>query len=330
MSKLTAESFWVKKRNASFIKKHSLSIPQKKQALIKTIYSGISYGTEKIVYTGKVPKSQRSLMKCPFQEGEFGGFVKYGYMSIGKVIEGSRVYKDKYVYTLFPHQTQYVLDENELAIIPNSVPIKRCLLTANMETAINAMWDTLPSCGDKILIIGAGIVGLLMAYILKAIPGIEILLIDKDNRKRKMAKLFNIKFDQKIPASYQANIIYECSGNASVINELSRHIQDETTICILSWYGDNITKVRFGEEFLSKRAKIIFSQVSKVSHNRSKYWKNSDRKKLAISLLNDDKLDNLIEKNMINFYDLPKFFSNISKHKNFYCKVIDYGVKKNV
>ena len=90
------------------------------------------------------------------------------------------------------------------------------------------------------------------SYLPYAIPGIEILLIDKDNRKRKMAKLFNIKFDQKIPASYQANIIYECSGNASVINELSRHIQDETTICILSWYGDNITKVRFGEEFLSK------------------------------------------------------------------------------
>ena len=330
MSKLTAESFWVKKRNASFIKQHSLSIPQKNQALIKTIYSGISYGTEKIVYTGSVPKSQRKLMKCPFQEGEFGGIVKYGYMSIGKVIEGSKAYKNKYVYTLFPHQTQYVIDEKDLVVIPSSVPIKRCLLTANMETAINAMWDTLPSCGDKILIIGGGIVGLLMAYILKTIPGIEILLIDEDNQKSKMAKLFNIKFSQKIPESYQANIIYECSGNASVISKLSPHIKDEATICILSWYGDNITKVKFGEEFLSKRAKIIFSQVSKVSHNRSKYWENSDRKKLAISLLDDEKLDYLIEKNMIRFHDLPKFFLNISKHKTFYCKVVDYGAKKNV
>ena len=330
MSKLTAESFWIKKRNASFIKKHSLSIPQNNQALIKTIYSGISYGTEKIVYTGSVPKSQKNLMKCPFQEGEFGGTIKYGYMNVGKVIQGSRCYVNKYVYTLFPHQTQYILDEKDLVIIPDSIPIKRCLLTANMETAINAMWDTLPSCGDKILIIGSGIVGLLMAYILRTIPGVEILLIDQDNKKKKIANLFNITFKEKIPKSYKANIIYECSGNSSVINSLSSHIMEEALICILSWYGNNISKVNFGEEFLSKRAKIIFSQVSKVSHNRSKYWDNAARKKLAISLLNDDKLDSLIEKDMINFRDLPKFFSNVSKHKNFYCKVVNYGVKINV
>ncbi len=330
MSKISAESFWIKKRNASFIKKHSLSIPQKNQALIKTIYSGISYGTEKVVYSGRVPKSQRDLMKCPFQEGEFGATIKYGYMNVGKVLEGSKFYKNKYVYTLYPHQTQFILDEKDLAVIPSTIPIKRCLLTANMETAINAMWDTLPSCGDKVLIIGAGIVGLLMAYVLKTIPGIEIVLVDQDNKKKRLAKLFNIKFNQNIPKSYKANIIFECSGNSSVISLLSPHLKDEATICILSWYGNNISRVKFGEEFLSRRAKIIFSQVSKVSHNRSKYWDNTDRKKLAISLLKDDKLDFLIERNMISFKDLPKFFSNMSENKNFYCKVVDYGVDKNV
>ena len=330
MPKLTAESFWIRKKNASFIKKHSLSIPQKNHALIKTIYSGISYGTEKIVYTGSVPKSQKNLMRCPFQEGDFGGNVKYGYMNIGEVIQGSSTYKKKYVYTLFPHQTQYVLDEKELTIIPTHIPIKRCLLTANMETAINAMWDTLPSCGDKILIIGAGIVGLLMSYILKSIPGVEILLIDRDPKKSKMAKKFNIEFRQQVPATYKANIIYECSGDSSVISELSPHLEEEATICILSWYGSSVSKVKFGEEFLSKRAKIFFSQVSKVSHNRSKYWNNIERKRLAISLLDDDKLDYLIEKDMINFHSLPKFFLNIESKKNIYCKVVDYRGDKNV
>lgn len=330
MKKLVAESFWVKKQNTSFIKKHSLSIPQKNQALIKTVYSGISYGTEKIVYTGSVPKNQRALMKCPFQEGEFGSNVKYGYINVGKVIEGSNAFKNKYVYTLFPHQTIYTMDEADLTLIPSSIPLKRCLLTANMETAINAMWDTLPSCGDKVLIIGAGIIGILMAYLLKQIPGIEILLVDQDKKKSKIAKLFGVKFSQKLPDPYKANIIYECSGNSSVMNELSAKLMEETTICILSWYGNATSSVQFGTEFLSKRAKIIFSQVSKVSHNRSKYWDNAARKKLAISLLNDDKLDSLIEKDMINFRDLPKFFSNVSKHKNFYCKVVNYGVKINV
>ena len=330
MKKLVAESFWIKKQNTSFIKKHPLSIPQKSQALIKTIYSGISYGTEKIVYTGSVPKNQRTLMKCPFQEGEFGANVKYGYINVGKVIEGSTAFKNKYVYTLFPHQTLYTIDESDLIIIPDSIPLKRCLLTANMETAINAMWDTLPTCGDKVLIIGAGIVGLLTAYLLKKIPGVEILLVDQDNKKSKTAKKFGIEFSQKIPNSYKANIIYECSGNSSVINKLSTNLMEETTICILSWYGNDTSNVKFGTEFLSKRAKIIFSQVSKVSHNRSKYWDNNDRKKLALSLLDNDKLDLLIEKKMVNFYDLPIFFSEIKNNENFYCKVVDYGVKKNV
>jgi threonine dehydrogenase-like Zn-dependent dehydrogenase len=269
-------------------------------------------------------------MKCPFQEGEFGANVKYGYINVGKVIEGSKAFKNKYVYTLFPHQTLYTMDESDLTIIPDSIPLKRCLLTANMETAINGMWDTLPTCGDKVLIIGAGIVGLLTAYLLKKIPGVEILLIDQDNKKSKTAKKFGIEFSQKISDSYKANIIYECSGNPSVINELSTKLMEETIICILSWYGNATSNVKFGTEFLSKRSKIIFSQVSKVSHNRSKYWNNNDRKKLALSLLDNDKLDLLIEKKMVNFYDLPIFFSEIKNNKNFYCKVVDYGVKKNV
>ena len=154
------------------------------------------------------------------------------------------------------------MDEKDLAVIPSTIPIKRCLLTANMETAINAMWDTLPSCGDKVLIIGAGIVGLLMAYVLKTIPGIEIVLVDQDNKKKRLAKLFNIKFNQNIPKSYKANIIFECSGNSSVISLLSPHLKDEATICILSWYGNNISRVKFGEEFLSRRAKICLLYTS--------------------------------------------------------------------
>ena len=266
-------------------------------------------------------------MRCPYQMGDFGSDVKYGYINVGKVIKGSPKYNNKYVYTLFPHQTVYVLNEADLILIPKSIPLQRCLLTANMETAINGMWDTLPSCGDKVLIIGAGIVGFLMAYVLKSIIGIEVLLVDIEKSKKQLAEKFNFNFKTSIPKAYQANIIYECSGNPSMINTLSSHIKDEATICVLSWYGNSISKINFGKEFLSKRVKFIFSQVSKVSHNRSKYWNNYSRRELAIKLLNDNKLDYLIEKDYINFYDLPKFFSGIDKHKKFYCKVVNY--KKN-
>ena len=327
MKTFETESFWINKKNNSCIKKHIIDAPGKSEALIETIYSGISYGTEKIVYTGDVPKSQRELMRCPYQMGDFGSDVKYGYINVGKVIKGSPKYNNKYVYTLFPHQTVYVLNEADLILIPKSIPLQRCLLTANMETAINGMWDTLPSCGDKVLIIGAGIVGFLMAYVLKSIIGIEVLLVDIEKSKKQLAEKFNFNFKTSIPKAYQANIIYECSGNPSMINTLSSHIKDEATICVLSWYGNSISKINFGKEFLSKRVKFIFSQVSKVSHNRSKYWNNYSRRELAIKLLNDNKLDYLIEKDYINFYDLPKFFSGIDKHKKFYCKVVSY--KKN-
>lgn len=324
MKTFETESFWINKKNNSCIKKHIIDAPGKSEALIETIYSGISYGTEKIVYTGDVPKSQRELMRCPYQMGDFGSDVKYGYINVGKVIKGSPKYNNKYVYTLFPHQTVYVLNEADLILIPKSIPLQRCLLTANMETAINGMWDVLPSCGDKVLIIGAGIVGFLMAYVLKSIIGIEVLLVDIEKSKKQLAEKFNFNFKNSIPKTYKANIIYECSGNPSMINTLSSHIKDEATICVLSWYGNSISKINFGKEFLSKRVKFIFSQVSKVSHNRSKYWNNYSRRELAIKLLNDNKLDYLIEKDYINFYDLPKFFSGIDKHKKFYCKVVNY------
>lgn len=327
MKKINAQSFWIKKKNNSYIKSHTIDSPQKNELLIQTVYSGISYGTEKIVYTGTVPDSQKELMRCPYQEGKFGSDVKYGYMNIGKVMEGSSGFKGKHVYTLYPHQTHYVLNESEVTLISESIPLKRCLLTANMETAVNGMWDTLPSCGDKILVIGSGVVGFLMAYLLKSIPGCEILLVDSDTKKSKLSKIFNINFKTQIPKNYKANIIYECSGSADIINSLSKHVRDEATICILSWYGNNVSRVKFGEEFLSKRIKIIFSQVSKVSHNRSKYWNNVQRRELAISMLNDDRLDHLVENKMVNFNKLPKFFSEMSKEQRFFCKVVNYGNK---
>ena len=324
MKKINVKSFWIKKRNSGFIKKHIINPPKKSEVLIKTIYSGISFGTEKVVFTGSVPKSQIKMMRCPHQEGEFGSDVKYGYMNVGKVIEGSKEFKDKFVYTLFPHQDFFVLREEELVIIPSSVPKKRCLLTANMETSLNAIWDTLPSPGDKAIVIGAGIVGILTAYLLKSIKGMDVTIIDTDKVKAKYAKHFGINFQDRIRKCPKANFIYECSGNPNVLNSLSTLSEEEATICILSWYGNQISKNKFGEDFLSKRLKIIFSQVSKIPQNRIKQWNNKSRRELAIGLLSDKKLDKLIEKKEIKFANLEKFFKN-NKGKNYMCNVVSYN-----
>ena len=325
MKKINVRSFWIKKKNIGFIKEHFISEPKRSEALIKTVYSGISYGTERIVFTGSVPKNQIKMMKCPYQEGEFGSDVKYGYLNIGKVIKGSRKFKNKFVFTLFPHQDLFVLKEDDLVLIPKSIPKKRCLLIANMETALNAIWDTLPTSGDKAIVVGAGIVGFMVAYLLKSIKGMDVTIVDKDKTKKKYAKYFDINFSDKIKKSSKVDFIYECSGNPNILNRLPTSLKEEGTICVLSWYGNQVSKMNLGEDFLSKRLKIIFSQVSKIPKNRIKEWNNKSRRELAMSMLDDKKLDKLMEGKEIRFKDLPKFFSKNKVGKNYMCNVVKYS-----
>ncbi|MEC9205932.1 MAG: zinc-binding alcohol dehydrogenase [Pseudomonadota bacterium] len=325
MKKINAKSFWVKKKNFGFIKEHSIDKPKASEALIKTIYSGISFGTERIVFTGSVPKNQTKVMKCPHQEGEFGSNVKYGYLNVGKVIKGSQKFKGKFVFTLFPHQNFFVLKEDDLVLIPKSVPKKRCLLIANMETALNAIWDTSPTSGDTAIVVGAGIVGFMVAYLLKSTKGIDVTIIDKDKTKNKYAKHFDINFSNKIKKSSKVDFIYECSGNPNILNQLSTSLKEEGILCILSWYGNQVSKMNFGENFFSKRLKIVFSQVSKIPKHRMKDWNNKSRRELAMKMLGDQKLDKLIERKEIKFEDLPKFFDKNRVGKNYMCNVVKYS-----
>jgi hypothetical protein len=188
MEQYTSQSFWVSNKKG-IIKKELISSERADDdVIVKAIYSGVSYGTEKIVFDSQVPINQYNFMKAPHQEGEFSGLVKYGYLNVGKIIDGPTKLINKNVYTMFPHQSIYKINSSLITLIPNEIPIKRALLTANMETAINAMWDSKPTIGDKIYVIGAGIVGLLMAYVLKNTFGIDITVIDIDYKKKKLCK----------------------------------------------------------------------------------------------------------------------------------------------
>ena len=184
MDQYNAQSFWVSKKKGTIETEYLKKNLDHDELLVKTFYTGISYGTEKIVFNSQVPSNQFQYMKAPHQEGSFNTRVKYGYLNVGKVIDGPKDFINKMVYTMYPHQTKYIINSSLVSVIPEIIPLKRALLTANMETAINAMWDSMPSIGDKVYIIGAGIVGLLMAYVLSKTFGIEVIMIDKDNKKR--------------------------------------------------------------------------------------------------------------------------------------------------
>ena len=323
MKTYKTRSFWVNKKNKGVIESGQITSLSNDEIVIKTKYSGISFGTEKLVFTGKVPKSQRNLMRCPHQEGNFGEKLKYGYINVGKVIDGCSDLINKNVFSFFPHQDIFKIHRENIIIIPSDIPLTRSLLIPNLETAINAVWDTMPTIGDKIIIVGAGVVGLLTAYLLNKIPGTEIIVVDKDERRKKVVNSLGLNYLGKIPKKLEPNFIFECTGNHNVLNLLKNHIAYDTTICILSWYGSEISKILLGEEFFSKRAKIILSQVSRISPNRSK-CSMSDRRRIALNILLDSKLDNLIEKNKVKFEDLNKFFLNEKNSNNLLCKVVKY------
>jgi len=318
------KSYWIDKKNKGYFKFGEISSINSNEIVVKTLFSGISYGTEKLVYSGKVPKSQRNLMKCPYQEGDFGNDIKYGYINVGKVVDGDKSYLGNNIFSLYPHQDFYKIPSNEALIIPNKIPLSRCLLIPNLETAINAVWDTLPSAGDRILVIGAGIVGLLTAYLINKIPGVNLFIVDKDSSKRKITKKLGINFLDAIPKKFDARFIYECTGDHRILNSLKNNITVNSTICVLSWYGDKKSDIALGENFFSKRAKLIMSQVSKISPSRCDLT-NQDRRKIALEILDaSNDLDHLIEKKYVKFNDLDKFFSNRKNHNNFLCKVVKY------
>ena len=318
------KSYWVDKKNKGYFKSGKISSINSGELIVKTLFSGISYGTEKLVHSGKVPNSQKNLMKCPYQEGDFGNDIKYGYINVGKVVDGDKSYLGSNIFSLYPHQDFYKIPYNEVLIIPDKIPLTRCLLIPNLETAINAIWDTLPSAGDRILVIGAGIVGLLTAYLINKIPGVNLFIVDKDSSKSKIAKKLGIKFLDIIPKKFNARFIYECTGDHRVLNSIRNNITVNSTICVLSWYGDKKSEIALGENFFSKRAKLIMSQVSKISPTRFDLT-NQDRRKIALDILEaSNDLDYLVEKKYVNFDHLDEFFSNKKNHNNFLCKVVKY------
>ena len=322
MKNYTAQSFWVCKKKGSIKQEAINKSLEKDELLVKAHYSGISYGTEKIVFDSQVPANQYKFMRAPHQVGEFNKEVKYGYLSVGKVIEGSREMLNKMVYTMFPHQSMYILKSLHATLIPSHIPHKRALLTANMETAINAMWDSKPTIGDKTYVLGAGIVGILMAYVLSRTFGIKVTVVDRDVSKKKLCKHLGIEFENNINCINNPDIIYECTGNVTVLNNIIKKSTLETKICILSWYGKQESRIKMGENCFSRRLELIFSQVGNITSTQTKKWNNLSRRALALELLDNKKLDVLIDKKEIKLKDLPLFFKK--GNINGLCKVVRY------
>jgi threonine dehydrogenase-like Zn-dependent dehydrogenase len=285
--------------------------PQPGELLIQARASGISRGTETLVFRGEVPQSEWQRMRCPFQEGEFPGPVKYGYAVAGIVENGPVEWCDRRVFCLHPHQDRFIVPHHAIVPIPDDVPERRAILAANMETAVNGLWDAMPGPGDRIAVIGAGVVGTLVAALAARLPGTEVELIDIDPTRAALAKAVGCGFAVPQRARGDADLVVHASGNPDGLATALAVAGFEATVVEMSWYGTRIVPLALGGTFHSRRLTLRSSQVGAVPAARRERWSRRRRLMLALSLLRDPLFDLLLS-DETDFAALPELMQRLA------------------
>lgn len=290
----TARAFWIREPGHGQILCAGLPPRQAGEVRVRALYSGVSRGTEALVFRGQVPPSQHAAMRAPFQEGEFPGPVKYGYSSVGAVEEGPDRLRGRTVFCLHPHQDRYCVPAEAVHPLPAGVPPPRAVLAANMETAVNVVWDARPAPGDEIVVIGGGVVGLLAASLCRDLPGARVTVVDPNRSREAAAAALGLGYRPRPPDAADADLVIHASGNPDGLRAALEAAGHEATVVEASWYGVAQVPLPLGEAFHVRRLTLRSSQVGHVPPGRAPRWSRRRRLKLALSLLADPRLDALL------------------------------------
>lgn len=291
--------------------------------LVDTLYSAISRGTERLVFGGRVPDSERERMRCPAQEGEFPFPVKYGYCVVGRVAEGAL--SGRTVFALHPHQARFRQPEASLTVLPAGVPPERAVLAANMETALNLLWDSGAGAGDRIAVVGAGLVGALVGYLASRLPGAEVLLADVEASRASLAERFACRFAHVDALPNDFDVVFHLSATASGLASALDAAGTEATVIEGSWHGAGEIPVPLGGAFHSRRLRIVSSQVGSVPPRQAPRWTPARRRSKALELLGDSALDALIS-GETSFSELPTDYAAILADPETLCHRIRYDL----
>jgi len=289
-----ARAFWVTAPGCGEIRDEALAPPTERDVVVQTLYSGISRGTEALVFGGHVPESEWDRMRAPFQVGDFPSPVKYGYASVGRVIGGLDTLKDRIVFVLYPHQTQFVVPATAVHTVPDGVPPARGVLAANLETALNGVWDARPHVGDRISVVGAGAVGCLAAWLASRVPGCDVELVDINPSREAVARALGVRFAEPGSAANERDVVIHASGAPAGLDLALGLAAIEARVVELSWFGDQAVPLSLGGAFHAKRLTIQSSQVGRVAPAQRPRWDTRRRMQLALRLLSDPALDTLI------------------------------------
>ena len=308
----TARAFWLRVPGAGEIRVEALPDPGPEDVVVRTLCSGVSRGTETLVFGGGVPESQRTVMQAPFQDGEFPAPVKYGYLNVGLVEHGPPALLGRAVFCLYPHQTRYVVPASAVTPLPEDVPPGRAILAGTVETAVNALWDAAPLVGDRISVVGAGMVGCSVAALLARFPGVDVQLVDTDPGRAAVAAALGVGFASPSAATGDRDLVVHASATEAGLARSLELLGFEGEVIELSWYGDRPVRVPLGEAFHSRRLGIRASQVGAVSPARRARRTYADRMALALSLLADPRFDALVTAEC-PFEELPGLLPRLAR-----------------
>ena len=300
-----AHAFWLSAPGLGEIRPVTLPEPGSDDVVVRALRSGVSRGTETLAFRGAVPP------RAPFQEGEFPGPVKYGYLSVGAVEEGPAELRGRTVFCLYPHQTAYVVPAGAVTVVPDDVPLSRAVLAGTVETAVNALWDAAPLVGDRVAVVGAGMVGCCVARLLARFPAVEVTLVDVDASRAGVAAALGVGFARPEDAVGGCDLVVHTSATSAGLQRSLELLAPEATVLDLSWYGDEEVRLALGGAFHSGRLGLRASQVGTLSPARSGRRTTGDRLALALELLRDDAFDALLSGES-RFEDLPAVMARLA------------------
>ncbi len=306
MNELAAEAqaLWYVGPGRAEIRTERVAPPAAGEVRLTALYSGISRGTERLVFNGRVPLSEHSRMRAPNMAGSFPFPVKYGYASVVRIATGPADLVGRIGFVLYPHQTTFNLPAEAVTVLPADVPASRAVLGANMETALNAVWDAAPGPGDRIAVVGGGVVGALCAWLCGALPGAEVTLVDIDPQRAEIAAALGVGFSLPFDARGDCDTVFHASASHAGLATALRLAGDEAAVIEVSWYGATEVAAPLGEAFHSRRLRLVSSQVGQVAPSHRPRWSHRRRLAAALALLRDAALDALIAP-AVEFHDLP-------------------------
>jgi threonine dehydrogenase-like Zn-dependent dehydrogenase len=322
MPERNARALWIESAGRALIRCESLPELGPEQVEVQTTFSGLSRGTESLVFRGQVPPELHASMRCPHQAGELSFPVKYGYCSVGRVTAGAEGVGRR-VFCLYPHQDRYVVPARDVVPIPDAVPDRRAVLAANMETAVNGLWDAAPAVGARVVVIGAGAVGLLSASLLRQIPGVELQVVDIAPEKDEVVRALGLVPVRPAQATRDCDLVLHASGAPAGLELALSLAGFEASIIELSWYGSQSVPLALGGRFHNARLRIQSSQVGHVAASQRPRWSYRRRMELALRLLADPAYDALLAE-PVRFDDLPRALPGLLGSPSSVTAVIEY------